>query len=284
MTEHENQDREERSRRAAALYVHLKDEFSLKVLWQLLRWLLSSWLNVQEFLQMYRQDEALTRTKLSRHAAQWYQSNVTHVNWWKGSSLKSDERQNQKRVVRWRVAVAAVVISFTVYLAVSKPSIEPSRVGISQELPGIEPPADTIATSVDSPPITQQLSDGTEVTVDAGTTLRLRFTDASRDVRLLEGRVTFDVAEDAKTPKRPFVVNTHSGRVSAVGTKFVVAVDIAGIDVQVYDGEVEILPRSKSGSVIKLKSGQPAHRVPIDGLSALAGNGEGGMGVVAPKG
>jgi ferric-dicitrate binding protein FerR (iron transport regulator) len=249
-------------------------------------------------------DESVTRAMLKREAPTPdavrpdLENVVMHVNFRKDSSLNVDESPHvdesvsldntshrRRRVVRWSVAaVAAGLIPFTVYLVVSETSNEPSRAETPQGPSGPETSADMMATSADSSPTTKRLSDGTEVILDPDTALRVGFTDTQRAVTLYDGRATFNVAEDTKHPKRPFVVNTHVGRVLAVGKRFMVAVDTAGMDVQVYEGEVEILRHNKSGSVIKVKSGSRPVRIPIDGLQVVVANGAQAPTGVEPAG
>jgi transmembrane sensor len=126
------------------------------------------------------------------------------------------------------------------------------------------------------------LSDGTKMTLEPGTTLRVAFTNAVRAIRLIEGKVTFAVAEDPKRPQRPFIVHTHVGRVLAMSKKFSVGVDTAGMDVHVQEGEVDILRRNNQpGSEIKIEGGQ-RHRFPVGGLSAVAANGADRLAVASP--
>lgn len=79
-----------------------------------------------------------------------------------------------------------------------------------------------------------QLDDGTEIRVNAATTLAYRLTAGRRRVEL-EGEAYFDVAHD---PERPFYVNTPTGEIRVVGTSF-----------NVFDRQGELRVACNSGAV-----------------------------------
>lgn len=81
------------------------------------------------------------------------------------------------------------------------------------------------------------LADGSQVTLDTNTRIRVTLTPKERLIRLDSGEAYFDVSED-KT--RPFVVYVGDDRLSAVDTKF--AVRRTGDDAQVVvtEGRVRI--------------------------------------------
>ncbi|MFN7106863.1 MAG: FecR family protein [Brevundimonas sp.] len=62
-----------------------------------------------------------------------------------------------------------------------------------------------------------QLADGSVVRLDTNSRIRVRLSDATRQVELLEGQALFDVAHDAS---RPFRVSADSMTVTALGTVF----------------------------------------------------------------
>jgi transmembrane sensor len=110
------------------------------------------------------------------------------------------------------------------------------------------------------------------VSLDAGSTLRVGFTDARRDVHLLDGKAMFDVAMD---PARPFVVNTFLVDVAAdKESKFAVRIDTS-VEVSVYDGIVSVSGRgAKAGApVISLKSGE-SYRVPMNLFREIVASGK----------
>lgn len=61
------------------------------------------------------------------------------------------------------------------------------------------------------------LADGSRLTLGSGTTLRVRLTDQARDVTLVDGEASFDVAHQED---RPFVVAVGVREVRVLGTEF----------------------------------------------------------------
>lgn len=84
------------------------------------------------------------------------------------------------------------------------------------------------------------LSDGSVVTLDTDTALRVTMTDTSRTIHLERGQAHFDVAKD---PDRPFSVFANDGIVRAIGTSFSVQVKDDSVEVIVSDGIVELLTK-----------------------------------------
>ncbi|MEJ0040422.1 MAG: FecR domain-containing protein [Gammaproteobacteria bacterium] len=81
------------------------------------------------------------------------------------------------------------------------------------------------------------LEDGSTVVLNAHSRLRIDFTPARRDVRLVEGQALFRVAHDAQ---RPFIVTSDSTQVRAVGTEFDVNRRRGGTVVTVVEGAVDV--------------------------------------------
>lgn len=131
---------------------------------------------------------------------------------------------------------------------------------------GDEPSAGALAIAANESAV-RRLEDGTIVSVDARTMLRVAFTDHRRDVHLLGGKALFDVAIDTN---RPFIVNTFLVDVTAeVEAKF--AVDIgSSVEVEVYKGAVDVSGRgTKTGSpVIRVKRGE-TFRIPVERLGSI---------------
>jgi len=84
---------------------------------------------------------------------------------------------------------------------------------------------------------TISLADGSLVYLNAKSHVRVRLTNSSRDVQLLDGEALFNATHDAR---RPFRVHTHDVTVQAVGTQFDVTHRTAGIQVVVIEGKVQI--------------------------------------------
>jgi len=84
---------------------------------------------------------------------------------------------------------------------------------------------------------TVPLADGSQVTLNTDTRIRVELSDRERRIELDKGEAFFDVAKD---PARPFVVYVNEKRVVAVGTKFAVRRDGDDIRVAVTEGKVLI--------------------------------------------
>ena len=82
-----------------------------------------------------------------------------------------------------------------------------------------------------------ELADGSSVSLDSSTELRVRFAAGRRDLELRSGQARFDVAHDAD---RPFVVTAGDHRITAIGTAF--NVDLLGPSVLVtlIEGRVAV--------------------------------------------
>lgn len=81
------------------------------------------------------------------------------------------------------------------------------------------------------------LPDGSRVTLDTDSLIRVSMDDRSRDVQLDHGQAFFEVAHDAR---RPFVVSADRLRVTAVGTAFSVRRVASEARVVVAEGTVRI--------------------------------------------
>jgi len=84
---------------------------------------------------------------------------------------------------------------------------------------------------------TVTLADGSKVELNARSRIKVKFSDARRDVELLEGQALFSVAKDAA---RPFVVRSGNTDVKAVGTQFDVNRKPGGTVVTVFEGRVAV--------------------------------------------
>jgi transmembrane sensor len=85
------------------------------------------------------------------------------------------------------------------------------------------------------------LPDGSGLSLDAATQVRLSYSPERRQVVLARGRAKFDVAHD---PLRPFMVEAGGKVVVATGTSF--SVELVGQQVHVilYEGRIEVVPVS----------------------------------------
>jgi transmembrane sensor len=89
------------------------------------------------------------------------------------------------------------------------------------------------------------LADGTQIELNARTTLVATLGRHERHVRLTEGEAFFQVAKDKS---RPFIVDTPTGSVRVTGTQFDVRTEGTNqFDVAVREGSVEVRPGDFSG-------------------------------------
>jgi transmembrane sensor len=99
------------------------------------------------------------------------------------------------------------------------------------------------------------LRDGSVVTINSGSELRVKLGADRRIVRLNEGEAWFQVA---KAPERPFVVETGRVVVKAVGTAFSVRRRDHGAEIIVTEGVVEAWASAAEGHLVRLTAGQRA--------------------------
>lgn len=115
------------------------------------------------------------------------------------------------------------------------------------------------------------LADGSTVTLGSETELHVALSRHQRDLYLSSGEALFDVAHD---PARPFVVHVGAYRVTALGTRFDVRRDPAGLRVVVTRGVVRLqsahgsklaLTDLPAGSVARVDNGiVSTQQVPLD--------------------
>ncbi len=99
------------------------------------------------------------------------------------------------------------------------------------------------------------LEDGSTVQLNSRTRLRVNYTEHERRVQLLQGQALFSVA---KNPMRPFIVQSASATVRAVGTQFDVYRKPSGTIVTVIEGKVAVVPKSKVAGLSRAPEGELA--------------------------
>jgi transmembrane sensor len=95
------------------------------------------------------------------------------------------------------------------------------------------------------------LADGSVVQVDPETRLRIKYEERVRRVFLDHGRALFHVA---KNTERPFLVESNSTTVRAVGTAFAVEQQANAVLVTVAEGKVAVFPTESSPAQIHAPS------------------------------
>lgn len=91
-------------------------------------------------------------------------------------------------------------------------------------------------------PQTLHLVDGTQLSLDAKSSLRVRVGPHLREVTLEQGRAEFTVAHD---PQRPFLVHAGDSTIRDVGTIFQVSNGSDGVTVGLLEGRVAITGGAK---------------------------------------
>jgi transmembrane sensor len=94
-----------------------------------------------------------------------------------------------------------------------------------------------------------RLDDGTRLSLNSGTRVRIAYDDSARRVELERGEAYFEVAHN---PARPFIVTAGNHQVTALGTVFVVRYETAQTAVTLLEGRVAVLPVPDSPSLTPL--------------------------------
>jgi transmembrane sensor len=117
---------------------------------------------------------------------------------------------------------------------------------------------------------TVTLDDGSTVTLDSQSELRVRYTPNTRDLTLSRGQARFDVAHDVE---RPFSVVAGGQKVIATGTAF--NVDLLGSTVLVtlIEGRVVVLPQAPNARAPGLSGAVPPGTVSANRSSAATQRG-----------
>lgn len=93
-----------------------------------------------------------------------------------------------------------------------------------------------------------RLEDGSSMTLNTATAVDLDFSADWRRIVLRGGEVLVSSAPDPQRPPRPLVVDTPHGRLTALGTRFVVRSTDGGTDVSVFEGRVRVAPADHPGT------------------------------------
>ncbi len=123
------------------------------------------------------------------------------------------------------------------------------------------PPAQPSVTTYSAPPGTTRivrLADGTQVRLNAASTLRVSLGSDARRVALADGEAAFDVTHD---PKRPFLIAVGDRQVRVVGTEFNLRHREGLTELTVRRGVVEVRPEEGAAQPVRVAAGQQlAHR------------------------
>ena len=128
-----------------------------------------------------------------------------------------------------------------------------------------------------SAPRALTLADGSQLTLDADSTLEVNFDARQRTLRLLRGRLLISTGHD---PLRAFSVKTAHGSVLALGTRFVVHALPERTEVALFEGALKLSPLHTTPQLLsagertrftaaRIDSSTPAGREPLWGSGAL---------------
>ena len=135
--------------------------------------------------------------------------------------LRAEIGRSLPRTRRWPVGPVAAAMAAVVVLAIA----------VAANLPTAHVyAADEVQRAV-------TLSDGSRLGLEPGAEVQVRMRSHRRDVRLLEGQASFEVAEDQD---RPFYVLTEAARLRVVGTVFDVVLEGDRIELTVREGRVRV--------------------------------------------
>ncbi|CAM3084035.1 anti-FecI sigma factor FecR [Ectopseudomonas mendocina] len=96
------------------------------------------------------------------------------------------------------------------------------------------------------------LADGSRLSLNSGSAVDILFNASERRIRLLDGELLLDSGHDPA--QRPLIVETSSGEIQALGTRFSVYQRNGGSQVELFEGELELRPRH--ASPVRLQAGQ----------------------------
>ena len=105
-----------------------------------------------------------------------------------------------------------------------------------------------------------RLPDGSRLTLDTDSQVRVRFSRGERRVELLRGRALFEVAHNLQ---RPFIVEADGTRVRATGTRFEVRKVGQDVRVTLTQGSVEVVDKDAKSATWRLKPGQALALTPV---------------------
>ena len=139
--------------------------------------------------------------------------------WFRRIEPREARQAGARKARRWAIAAAAL-------LAITIPAawflVDPRGDEYSTVVGGLQ---------------TVPLSDGSQVTLNTDTDIRVAITSKERLIELQQGEALFEVARD---PSRPFVVRAGDRRVVVVGTIFSVLREGESFRVVVREGEVRV--------------------------------------------
>ncbi|HEC75007.1 MAG TPA: DUF4880 domain-containing protein [Methylophaga aminisulfidivorans] len=100
------------------------------------------------------------------------------------------------------------------------------------------------------------LEDGSRLVLNTNTKVAIEFNDQTRAIRLLQGEIFIETAQEQDRNYRPFSVITSHGRVTALGTKFSARLKSKHSSVNVYQDAVEVRPCDGLDNTVVVNAGE----------------------------
>jgi transmembrane sensor len=164
---------------------------------------------------------------------------------------------------QWRLPLAASLAGLALVGGMGAVLLLPSGTPPSHEAAQASPAIYQTAVGERS---TITLADGSVVTLNTNSRLKVRFTRGERDLVLIAGQALFQVAHDAA---RPFVVSALDREVVATGTEFEVRIDRRALRVALLQGHVVV--RQAANGAGRSPASQPTALAPGEQLVAING-------------
>lgn len=111
------------------------------------------------------------------------------------------------------------------------------------------------------------LEDGTQLVLNSDTAVNVLYNADQRQVQLLAGEILIVTGQD--TPYRPFFVQTPQGLAQALGTHYRVRLLNEASEVDVYEGQVKLVPARAQQDALILQAGQSS-RLRQDSVAAVS--------------
>ncbi len=165
-------------------------------------------------------------------------------------------RHTRSRGFWLTTAACALILVLSVLIGAARVFIFPTQEGVSGSL--------TFATAIGERR-SNTLSDGSRITLNTNSRVRVRLGRYIRQVILDKGQARFDVAHD---PSRPFSVRAGEQQIVAIGTAFDVRWTDEHLSVVLIEGRVAILPVSAVPTASALRTAptlEAGDRLEFDG-------------------
>ncbi len=153
-------------------------------------------------------------------------------------ALKLSQRVARKGTVRWVEIGLSMAAALVVGVALVWWQLD---TGLNESVPDVK-----IYRTITAQHRDITLSDGSQVSLGANSTMSIAYTEDQRLITLDQGEAYFVVK---KIPGRPFMVDAGSRRVAAVGTAFNISEQQERVVVTVAEGQVIVAPALAAGQV-----------------------------------